>query len=192
MRRFGLAALAACMMSTAVAGPVTYEVDPAHTFPTFETDHFNGLSVWRGRFDHTTGTIVYDKDKGSGSVHLTIDTASVSFGHSKLDERVRGDQILDSDRYPTATYQGSLADFKDGVPAKVEGQLTLRGVTRPLELRIRSFKCMLNPMSRKEVCGADATGVFDRAAYGINYDEKFGFRMDVHLLIQVEAIRRDD
>jgi polyisoprenoid-binding protein YceI len=189
MRQISLVSLLAGAVNVACASPVTYEVDPSHTYPTFEADHFGGLSVWRGRFDHTTGTIVYDKDNGSGSVRLTIDTTSVDFGHQKLDERVRGDQILDCNRYPTANYSGTLAKFRDGAPTEVRGQFTLRGVTHPLNLRIRSFKCMVNPMSRKEVCGADAMGVFNRAAYGITYDEKYGFKMEVNLLIQVEAIR---
>ena len=191
MMKIALVSLLAGAVDVAFGTPVTYEVDPTHTFPTFETDHFGGLSVWRGRFDHTTGTIVYDKHKGSGSVELTVDTASVNFGHRKLDERVRGEQILDSQKYPTAAYKGTLAKFKHGAPTQVRGQLTLHGVTHPLDLTIRSFKCMVNPMSSKEVCGADATGVFNRADYGIAYDAKYGFKMEVNLLIQVEAIRVD-
>lgn len=70
-------------------------------------------------------------------------------------------------RYPKASYTGLLANFKNGAPTAVHGQLTLHGITQPLDLAIRSFKCMVNPMNKKEVCGANAFGLLNRAEYGI-------------------------
>src|SRR5262249_30224269 len=84
--------------SLASAAPVTYVIDPQHTFPAFETDHMGGLSVWRGKFTKTSGTIVYDKEAKSGTVDVQIDAASIDFGHQGLEDHVKKAEILDVDK----------------------------------------------------------------------------------------------
>jgi polyisoprenoid-binding protein YceI len=180
-------AMLALMTGSAIAAPVTYNVDPAHTYPSFETDHMGGVSVWRGKFEKSSGTITLDKEKSAGTVDITVDAASIDFGHTKLNEHVKSAEMLDAAKYPTATYKGTLAKFKDGAPTEVEGQFTLHGVTKPLTLKINSFKCITSPFTKKEVCGADATGTFKRSDFGVNYGDSYGFKMDVKLQIQVEA-----
>jgi polyisoprenoid-binding protein YceI len=182
-------AMLALMTGSAIAAPVTYTVDPNHTYPSFEADHFGGLSVWRGKFEKSSGTIVFDKDKASGTVDITVDAASIDFGHAKLNDHAKSPEIFDVAKFPTATYKGTLAKFKDGAPTEVEGQLTLHGVTKPVKLTINQFKCMVNPMSKKEVCGADASATFNRSDFGVNFGDKFGFKQEVKLQIQVEGIR---
>jgi polyisoprenoid-binding protein YceI len=182
-------AMLAFMTSSAIAVPVTYDVDPNHTYPSFEADHFGGLSVWRGKFDKSAGTIVLDKDKGSGTVDITIDATSIDFGHAKLNEHAKSAEMFDVAKFPTATYKGKLANFKDGAPTEVDGQFTLHGVTKPVKLTINQFKCGVNPMSKKEVCGADASATINRSDFGVNYGDKYGFKQEVKLQIQVEGIR---
>jgi len=188
--KFALPAALLTLAAGPVLGePVTYQVDPTHTHPSFETDHFAGLSVWRGRFDKTSGTIVIDKEKGTGTVDVTVDASSIDFGMPKLDEHTKSAEMLDVAKFPTAIYKGKLTNFKSGVPTQVVGEFTLHGVTRPLTLTINSFKCIEFPMDKKEHCGADASGTFNRADYGVNFGDKYGFKMDVKLAIQVEGIR---
>ena len=182
-------AMLALMTGSAIAAPVKYDVDPNHTFPSFEADHFGGLSVWRGKFDKSSGTIVFDKEKAAGTVEITIDAASIDFGHPKLNDHAKSAEIFDVEKFPTATYKGTLAKFKDGAPTEVDGQLTLHGVTKPVKLTINQFKCMVNPMSKKEVCGADASATFNRADFGVNFGDKYGFKQEVKLQIQVEGVR---
>jgi polyisoprenoid-binding protein YceI len=172
-----------------LAAPVTYQIDPSHTHPSFETDHFGGLSVWRGRFDKTSGTIVIDKEKGTGSVEVTVDASSIDFGMPKLDEHTKSAEMLDAAKFPTATFKGKLTGFKNGAPTEAVGELTLHGVTHPLTLTINSFKCVEFPMDKKEHCGADASATINRADYGVNFGDKYGFKMDVKLAIQVEGVR---
>jgi polyisoprenoid-binding protein YceI len=181
--------LASLAVGTVVAAPVTYNIDPAHTYPSFETDHFDGMSVWRGKFNHSSGTIVVDKEAGTGTVDITIDTSSIDLGNPKLDEHTKTADMLDVAKYPTATYKGKLSAFKNGQPTEIVGEFTLHGVTKPLTLKIDSFKCMTYPQDKKEHCGADAIGSFSRADYGITYGDKYGFKMDMKLAIQVEAVR---
>jgi polyisoprenoid-binding protein YceI len=150
-----------------------------------------GLSVWRGKFNKTSGTIVYDKENQTGTVNITVDTSSVDFGQDKLNEHAQGPDLFNVAKYPTATYKGKLARFVNGAPTEVDGEFTLLGVTRPLTLTIKQFKCMINPMTRKEVCGADAAGSFNRDDYGMTMGKQYGFNMSVKLAIQVEGIRKD-
>ena len=183
------AAVLALLAGAALAQPVTYQVDPAHTYPSFEADHFGGVSTWRGKFTRTSGSIVLDREKSTGTVEITVDPASIDFGNPKLDEHVKSPEMLDVTKYPTATYKGKLTGFKDGVPTQVEGEFTLHGVTHPLTLTLNSFKCMTYPMDKKEHCGADLSGTINRADYGVNYGDAYGFKMDTKLAIQVEGVR---
>jgi polyisoprenoid-binding protein YceI len=183
--------------SAAAAAPVAYRIDPNHTHPLIELDHFAGLSTWRGLFKTTSGTITLDREHATGTVEVVVDTASIDFGHDKLDQIAVRTKIgdwngLDVENFPTASYHGTLGGFRQGAPTRIEGELTLRGVTRPLSLRIESFKCIPDhPIVKREVCGADALGTFNRADFGINTGVQYGFRQEVTLRIQVEAIRQD-
>ena len=185
--------VAACVASLAalpaLAAPVNYTIDPNHTYPSFAADHFGGLSVWRGKFDSSSGTVVLDKEAGAGSVKITVNTASINFGHEKLNEHTKSPDMFDVAKFPTATYEGKLGKFKAGAPTEIDGMLTLHGVTKPVTLTIGKFLCKTNPMSKKDVCGADATGTINRADFGIDYGKAYGFDMSVKLQIQVEAIK---
>jgi polyisoprenoid-binding protein YceI len=153
----------------ASASPITYAIDPGHTHPEFEVDHLGGVSV------------------------VTVDVASVEFGNDKLnDEAVNSSAppIFEAQKYPTAHYRGTLGGFVSGSPTTVAGFLTLHGVTKPVALRISSFKCAIDlPATQKQVCGADAVGTFNRADFGITIGQRFGFNMGVTLHIQVKAFR---
>jgi polyisoprenoid-binding protein YceI len=186
-------AVAGMVSAAAFAAPVTYNVDPDHTYPSFETDHFGGMSVWRGKFNENRGTVVLDREAKSGTVDITIVTDSIDLGHEKLQSHLKGTDagMLDVAKYPTATYKGKLAKFVDGAPTEVQGDLTLHGVTKPVTLTIRSFKCMVHPMKKKEFCGADAVGTFNRDDFGVDWGKAFGFKMDVKLAIQIEAAKAD-
>jgi polyisoprenoid-binding protein YceI len=179
--------MTALLGASAFAAPVTYTLDPNHTVPSFEADHFGGLSVWRGKFDSTAGKVVYDKDAKSGSIEVTVDMKSIDFGMPKLNEHAKSDQIFDVAKFPTATYSGKFSKFSGATPTEAEGTLTLHGVTKPVTLTINSFKCIQNPMSHKEVCGADASATISRADFGVSYGQQLGFRQEVKLLIQVEG-----
>jgi len=172
--------------SVASATTIDYKIDPDHTYPSFEASHM-GISVWRGKFKRTTGEVKLDKT-GSGSFDVDIDLASIDFGLPKLDDWAKSDQFFDVAKYPHATYKGRLEGFVDGAPTKATGELTLHGVTKPVALKINSFKCIPHPMLKRELCGADALATFERDAFGLAAGKDYGFSMDVTLRIQVEAI----
>ncbi len=177
-------------MCSAHAATVAYDVDPTHTYPSFEADHMGGLSVWRGKFDRSSGAITMDRAAGTGTVDIVIDMNSADFGLAALDKEARGTQLFDTKKYAKATFKGTLADFVDGAPTHAPGTLTLHGVTLPVTLDIRKFKCMPHPMLKREVCGADAYATIQRDAFGMPSGKDYGFDMAVNLRIQVEAIAR--
>lgn len=175
--------------TSASAASTTYNIDPDHTHPSFEVDHFGGLSTWRGTFKKSSGTVTLDTEAKTGTVDVFIDTATVDFAHDKLNEHVSSPEMLDVAKYPTAEYKGNFVEFANGAPRTVAGVLTLHGVTKPVKLTINSFKCIEHPMLKKQVCGADASGSFNRADFGVNYGEQYGFKQDVLLRIQVEGVK---
>lgn len=186
LKRALLFIASSCVVSAGFAEPVTYVIDPSHTFPAFEADHFGGLSIWRGKVNESSGTVVFDKEAQTGSVEMTMNMASVDFGHQAMNERA-ANEILHVEEFPTATYTGTLANFQDGSPTAIEGELTMRGITKTVNLTINQFRCQPHWRHGREVCGADASATFNRADYGMVYDLDKGFFPEVNLLITVEA-----
>jgi polyisoprenoid-binding protein YceI len=187
MNRIVLASIAALLNAGAFAAPVTYVLDPKHTYPSFAADHMGGLSVWRGKFTDTSGKVVYDKDAKAGTIEVTVNMNSVDFGLAKLDEHAKSPEIFDAAKFPTATFSGQFTQFNGATPTEAAGTLTLHGVTKPLTLKINSFMCKPNPQTKKEVCGADASAAFNRSDFGITFGDAYGFKMWVKLEIQVEG-----
>lgn len=183
-----LALLTSGMAAGAIAAPETYDIDPNHTYPSFEADHM-GISVWRGKFRKTSGTITLDRAAKTGALDITIDAASIDFGHEAMNTHARKDDIFDVAKYPTATYKSKSITFTGDVPTSVNGELTLHGVTKPVTLQINKFKCIQHPMLKKEACGADASATFNRADFGITKGLPM-FSPEVKLAIQVEAVKK--
>ena len=186
IRKLVLLALAAAA-TTATAAPVTYQIDPTHTYPSFEADHMGGQSIWRGKFTKTTGKVTLDVAAKTGEVDVTVDTSSIKFGMEALDEHAKSADMFDVARFPTATYTGKITKWNGDVPIEVDGNFTLKGVTKPLKLTINSFLCKPSPMTHKEVCGADASASFNRDEWGMDYAKSLGFKMRTKLLISIEA-----
>ncbi|MBV8628427.1 MAG: polyisoprenoid-binding protein [Paraburkholderia sp.] len=168
----------------------TYQLDPNHTYPSFEADHLGGLSVWRGKFTKTTGTVTLDRAAKTGSVDVTIDPASIQTGNAKLDEHLKSDAFFDVAKFPEATYKGTDIKFDGDKPVEVIGNLTIRGVTKPVDLKVDSFKCMPHPVLKREVCGVEASASFDRSAFGMDFGKAYGFSMETKLHIQAEGVKQ--
>jgi len=185
------ASLAAVLASAALAAhaaAVTYVIDPMHTYPSFEADHMGGVSVWRGKFDKTSGSVTLDRAAGTGTVDIRIDPNSIDYGLPAMNKAARSDELLDTKKYPKASFTGKLEGFTNGAPSKVVGMLELHGVTKPVTLDIRTFKCIPHPMLKREMCGADAYATINREDFGMAAGKDYGFDMKVDLRIQVEAI----
>jgi polyisoprenoid-binding protein YceI len=183
-----IAATLATSAGFACAAADTYQIEPNHTYPSFEADHM-GISVWRGKFTKTSGTVVLDRAAKTGSVDITIDMNSIDFGHEKMNAHAKKPDIFDVAKYPTATFKGNTIRFNGDTPVAVDGDFTLHGTTRPLTLAINKFKCIQHPMLKREVCGADAHAIFQRSDFGVNAGLP-NFSPEVRLAIQVEAVKQ--
>ncbi len=150
-----------------VAAPVTYTLDPAHTYPHFAINHL-GFSTMHGRFNKTEGSIVIDREAKTGSVKVVIDAESVDTGHKKRDDHLRSPDFLNAAEFPEITYESTKVSI-DGDTATVEGELTIAGTSKAVTLDVSKISCGVHPFNKKEVCGFDATATISRADFGITY-----------------------
>ena len=180
--------VSATAATAAFAAPETYNIDPTHTFPNFSYSHF-GMSTQVSKFDKTTGTVTLDKEAKTGAVDITIDMTSVNTGYSTFDEHIQGEDFLDTAKYPTATFKSTKVTFDGDKPASIEGQLTLKGVTRPVTLTVTSFLAMPHPMLKKDAIGANAWTVVKRTEFNAGkYAPHVGD--DVRIDVSLEAIKQ--
>ncbi len=182
-----LCAALAALALPAAAAPETYTVDPAHTYPNFEVNHL-GFSTARGMFTDTRGKITLDREARTGKIEIVVNTASLYTGHAKRDEHLKNEDFFDVAKYPTMTFRSDRLRFHKGELNGAEGALTLLGKTLPVTLTLTSFNCGPNPITKKQVCGANAVADIKRSAWGMDaYVPAVGD--EVHLEIQIEAIR---
>ena len=173
-------------VAAAHAQEQVYTVDPDHTFPTYSVEHF-GVSLQRGRFDATHGRISLDPTARRGSVEIVIDAASISTGVQSLDRRLRGDEWFDATRNPKITYRSSAVRFDNEQPVAIDGEFTMRGVTKPLTLEVSRFRCTVHPLAGGKRCGALAHGTLRRSDYELGRPRPPLLGDEVELLISVEA-----
>ena len=167
-----------------------YTIDPNHTYPSFKAPHMAAISFWRGKFDRSSGTVTLDRAAKNGSLEITIDTTSIDFGLDKMNTHAKSDEFFDVEKFPTAVYKGTRIEFEGDTPVAVHGTLTLHGVTRPVDLKIASFKCIPHPVFKREVCGADASAEIDRTEFGMARGIPDAIPTGkVGIEIQVEAIK---
>ena len=187
MRRFIFLAIAlSCPLSHARAAD-SYTLDPAHTFPRWAASHF-GFSTHHGQFNKTSGKLVLDPKAGTGSIEVTVDAASVSTGDPKFEEHLRSADFFDVQKFPTLSFRSKSIKFADGKPVAASGDFTMLGVTKPVTFRISRVKCGVQPVVKKEACGAEVSGVLKRSAFGMKFGIP-GIGDDIRLTIQVEAIK---
>ncbi|WP_398309841.1 YceI family protein [Zoogloea sp.] len=187
MKKLITLAIAATLSTAAFAAPETYTIEGTHTFPRFEYSHF-GYSLQQSRFDKTTGSITLDKAARTGSVDVTIDTTSVNTGYPLFNQHIQGEDFFDTAKYPTITYKSTKVNFDGDKPATIEGNLTVKGITKPVTLTVTSFHCMPHPMLKKDACGANATATIKRSEFNAGkYAPYVGD--DVKLTIAVEAYK---
>ena len=185
--KLATALLLAASIAPAMAAPETFVVEGTHTFPRFSYSHF-GYSTQLSRFNKTSGKVIYDKAAKTGSVDIVIDTKSVDTGYATFDEHIQGEDFLDTAKYPTATFKSTKVNFDGDKPASIEGQLTLKGITKPVTLTVSSFHAMPHPMLKKDAIGANAWTVVKRSEFNAGkYAPHVGD--EVRIDIAIEAIK---
>ena len=187
MKKHLVFVLAASLSFAAVAAPETYLIEEKHTMPRFEYSHL-GYSTQSSRFDKTSGKIVLDRTAKTGSVEVTIDARSVNTGSALFNEHIQAAELFDTVMFPTITYKSRSLKFEGDKLVAVEGDLTIKGVTKPVALTITSFHCMPHPMLKKDACGANATAKIKRSEFNAGKHAPY-VGDDVTLIIPVEAVK---
>ncbi|MBI4808277.1 MAG: polyisoprenoid-binding protein [Nitrosomonadales bacterium] len=188
MNKYIAMMIAATLSSTAYAAPETYVLDPSHTLPRFEYSHF-GYSIQLSRFDKTSGTITLDRAKKTGSVDVTIDAKSVNTGSTLFNGHIQEADFFDTEMYPTITYKSTKLKFEGDKVVAVEGNLTIKDISKPVTLTVVSFLCMPHPMMKKDACGATATAKVKRSDFNMGKHAPY-VGDEVMLTIPVESIKQ--
>ncbi len=181
-----VATLSVAVVPLASAAPATYTIDPTHTSPHFAYSHF-GFSTQLHRFDRTSGSVTLDREARSGSVDVTIDATSVNTGFPVFDKHIQGEDFFATAQYPSITFKSTKVNFQGDEPVSVEGQLTIKGVTKPVTLKLSSFTLKQHPMKQRPALGANATAQVKRSEFNMG---KYAPNVtdEVTLSIAVEAI----
>jgi len=185
MKRLLIAAALAAALP--VAAQETYTVDAGHTVPAFEVKHL-GMSTQRGLFTKASGKITIDRTARKGNADITIDMTSVSTSVPKLNDHLKSDDFFGAEKFPTATFKGSDFKFDGDKLVSVGGNLTMKGVTKPVTLAVSAFNCGNHPMLKKPMCGADASVTIKRSDWGMKYALP-ALADEMTLRINVEALK---
>lgn len=179
--------LSAMISSSAYAAAESYTIDPHHAFPIFEVSHL-GFSTQRGRFDDASGKITLDMDARTGSVDFMINTRSVDMGFALWNERVAAEGFLNTEKFPTMTYESTNLIFDGDKVVAADGDFTLLGVTKPLHVTVSGFRCGRNLMNFKSLCAGDISATFKRSDYGMDrYLTVVGD--DIKIVVPIEAYK---
>ncbi|WP_201747326.1 YceI family protein [Glaciimonas sp. PCH181] len=164
-----------------------YQIDPDHTFSSFEYNHW-GLSTQRNRFDTTSGFIELDQTAGTGQVMIEIDAGSINTGTELFNKTLRGSQFFDVEKYPKIRFTSNHLIFDGENLKQIEGDLTIKDITRTVTLEITNFNCRFMLLYGKRACGANGFVEILRSDYHLGRFVPF-VSDAVTLHIVVEAIK---
>jgi polyisoprenoid-binding protein YceI len=185
--RIGFFALSLLFAAPAVHAAETYVIDTVHSFTNFEVGHL-GISSIRGRFNKTAGKITLDRAEKKGSIEAEIDVASVDTGYARRDDLLRTESYFNADQHPLISFRANSLRLNGDALAGVDGELTLLGVTRPVSLKITSFKCTVHPVNKREICGAVAEATIQRSEFGMTKVSR-SIGEEIRIWINIEAIK---
>lgn len=187
LKRLSAALAIALAAGSALAAPVTYNVDGSHTFPRFSYSHF-GYSTQLSSFSKTSGKVVLDAEAKNGAVDIAIDMTSVSTGSVDFNGHIQGEDFLDTAKFPTATFKSTKVVFEGDKPKAIEGNLTIKGVTKPVTLTVTSFQAMPHPMMKKPALGANAFTTIKRTEFNAGkYAPYVGDEVRIDIAIEAVA-----
>jgi polyisoprenoid-binding protein YceI len=174
--------------------PGRWQIDPGHTELAFIGRHFM-LTKVRGRFTGVTGAIEVAQEPGETTAEVTIDMASVESGNQARDEHLRSPDFFDTERHPTATFVGRAANW-DGTQGQLDGELTIRGVTRPVTLAAEYLGYAADPWGGHRAVFT-ASGTLNREDWGLTWNVPLDgggllVSKEIRIEIDLEAVLQDE
>ena len=147
----------------------SYVLDPAHGKITWSVDHM-GFSTYVGQFTDVAATLDLDvRNPSASTLSATIDTDSVGTLNDQLDSHLRTADFLDTANFPQAQFAATSIQLIDRDSAAITGNLTLRGVTRPVTIEADFNQAGINPVDQKYTLGFDGEATIKRSDFGIIY-----------------------
>jgi polyisoprenoid-binding protein YceI len=164
-----------------------YAVDASHSALMFSVQHFNAGNQW-GRFNNPTGTIVWDSaDPTKSTFNVTVNTANVDTDNQKRDDHLRSPDFFAAKQYPTMSFKSTSVKPVSDKAYEVTGELTIRGVTRPVTVPMQLVGAAVDPMGKPRV-GFEGTFTIDRREFEMGImPDKVG--TSVRIIVAIEAIK---
>lgn len=186
------AALGLLVAAPAVAEPARFEIDPAHFSIVFNANHIDFGRTW-GMFLTGSGSFMFDEEaKTLSDVVVEIDTTSVFSNDDRRDGHLRSADFLDAETYPVAKFVMTDYEALTDTTGTVTGDLSLRGVTKPVTLDVTLNKTGNYPWGDSYVVGVTATTTLNRSDFGSTYALEGNLvGDDIPLVFELEAIRQD-
>ncbi|AXX43650.1 TPA: polyisoprenoid-binding protein [Acinetobacter baumannii] len=183
---FGLALALASTVT--LAAPVDYKIDPTHTATVFSWNHF-GFSTPSANFSDIQGVIKVDNAKpANSSVNVTIPLSSVNTNVPALDKEFQEEAWFNAAKYPNITFKSTKVETKDKKHFKITGDLTVKGITKPVVLDAVLNKQGEHPMAKVAAIGFNATTSFNRSDFGLgNYVPNVGDKITVNITTEATA-----
>lgn len=176
-----------CGYCLSVAAADKYLIDSEHTFSNFEYKHW-GLSLQRGRFDKNSGSIELDMDNKTGSLQIAIEADSINTGSDTFNNILRSENFFNVAKYPKISFMSNKLIFNEDKLVQVEGDLTIKDITRKVIVDISHFECRFMILYLKRACGANGMTKILRSDYGVGRYVPF-VSDEVTLSFSVEAIK---
>lgn len=178
----------ASIATFSIAKPVAYKIDPTHTATVFSWNHL-GFSTPSANFTDIQGTINVDNEKSANSsVNVTIPVSSINSNVPALDKEFQQEGWFDAAKYPNITFKSTKLETKDKKHFKITGDLTVKGITKPVVLDAVLNKRGIHPMSKLDTVGFNATTSFNRSAFGIgNLVPNVGDKITVNITTEASV-----
>ncbi|MDD9316865.1 YceI family protein [Acinetobacter lactucae] len=188
LKTLSLGLAVALASSVTLAAPVDYKIDPTHTATVFSWNHF-GFSTPSANFSNIQGVIKVDNAKpANSSVNVTIPLSSVNTNVPALDKEFQEEAWFNAAKYPNITFKSTKVETKDKKHFKITGDLTVKGVTKPVVLDAVLNKQGEHPMAKVPAIGFNATTSFKRSDFGLgNYVPNVGDKITVNITTEATA-----
>lgn len=178
----------ASVATFSMAKPVAYTIDPGHTATVFNWSHF-GFSTPSANFSDIQGTITVDNEKpANSSVNVTIPVSSINTNVKALDEHIQKAEFFDVEKYPNITFKSTKVQALGKNKYKITGDLTIKGVTKPVVLDAVLNKQAVHPMTKLQTIGFNATTSFNRSAFNVGaYVPNVGDKITVNITTEASV-----
>lgn len=185
MNFFYINILLLTLMTSSVQAAETYITDPEHTFVSFSYKHLS-YSIQTSRFDKVNGTITLNDQMDGGTIDITIMTGSVSTGSDTFNKLLRTEDYFNSEKFPVAKFTSNKIAFNNQAITSLSGELTIKGITKPIQVEVSNFACGRNFITLKYMCGANASAKLSRSEFDLGKYVPF-VGDEISLNIAIEA-----